>query len=93
MANTVKVDKQGRILVPAEIRRKMGLNSDSEVQLKIIGNELVIRKISSDLRADVERWKQDLLKFPVHIDVVPEGKETDDKWIGKNYAERKLGIR
>jgi AbrB family looped-hinge helix DNA binding protein len=82
----IKIDSQGRILIPAEFRRKLELETECEVGLTIIGNEIVIKKVNTDLKAKVKQWKQDLMKMSIPIGV------TSDKWMDIEYAERKLGL-
>jgi len=92
MADVSKIDSQGRILIPAEIRRKLGFETDSKVGLIVIGNELVIKKVNTDLKIKVERWKQELMNRSIPVGVATEIETEDDKWMDKTYAERKLGL-
>ena len=93
MADVTKIDSQGRILIPAEFRRKLGLKAECEVGLTIIGNDLIIRKVNSDLKAKVDQWKQELLNVSVPIGITNESDIETDKWMDREYAERKLGLR
>jgi AbrB family looped-hinge helix DNA binding protein len=88
----IKIDSQGRILIPAEFRRKLELETECEVGLTIIGNEIVIKKVNTDLKAKVKQWKQDLMKMSIPIGVTSENDIVADKWMDIEYAERKLGL-
>ncbi len=92
MASITKIDNQGRIVIPAEIRRQMKLEPDTEVEIKLIGNDLVIKKVNSSLEADVHRWMEDLshLTIPAGITIPDEGES--DKWMDEDYVEKKLGL-
>ncbi len=92
MADVSKIDSQGRILIPAEIRRKLGFEPECKVGLIVIGNELVIKKVNTDLKLKVERWKQELMNRSIPVGVATEIETEDDKWMDKTYAERKLGL-
>ncbi|MHA1131810.1 MAG: AbrB/MazE/SpoVT family DNA-binding domain-containing protein [Candidatus Helarchaeota archaeon] len=92
MVSLTKIDSQGRILIPAEFRRKLGLEADCEVGLTVIGNDLIIRKVNTNLKAQVEQWKHELLKMPIPIGIANANDIESDKWMDKDYAERKLGV-
>ncbi len=40
----MKIDTEGRIPLPFEIREKLGLQPGTEIQIEVIGNTLQIRK-------------------------------------------------
>ncbi len=44
MAHTTKLDKQGRLIIPAKIRKKLSLSEDSILVIEILGNQLIIKK-------------------------------------------------
>lgn len=50
-----KVTAQGRIPVPAEMRRKLGLVPGSVLEWDELGSEVVVRKASRHASADVHR--------------------------------------
>ncbi|EHP70314.1 looped-hinge helix DNA binding domain, AbrB family [Metallosphaera yellowstonensis MK1] len=39
----VKVHKKGMIVIPAEVRRKVNIKEDSKLEIKVKGNEMVLR--------------------------------------------------
>jgi len=92
MASIIKIDNQGRIVIPAEIRHQLKLEADTEVELSMVGNELVIKKVNSSLESDVHQWKEELArtKIPAGVTVLDEGES--DKWMDEEYVEKKLGL-
>ena len=47
----VKVHKKGMIVIPAEVRRKVNIKEDSKLEIKVNGNEMVLRPKSTLLEA------------------------------------------
>ena len=45
----VKIDRYGRILIPKEIREKLGIRGESELILTVRDNEIIIRVQNEDL--------------------------------------------
>ena len=93
MAHTIKMDKQGRLVIPAEIRKKMSLTENTSLEVEIIGNQLIIRKIARESEENISRWQKNLLSqnYPINeSDVVDETES--EKWISEDYAWKKLGL-
>lgn len=44
---TLQVSDKGRITIPAKVRRELGIQPGSRVELEVCGNEIVIRPIRS----------------------------------------------
>lgn len=42
MKKTVKVNSEGRIVIPADIRKVLGIKDDDEVELELIGKEIKV---------------------------------------------------
>lgn len=42
MGEQIKVLQKGKITIPANIRRKLGINEGDRIELQIIGNRLII---------------------------------------------------
>ncbi len=92
MVIITKLDSQGRIVIIAEIRHQLQLEPDSEVEINIIGNDIVIKKVNSSFEAEVQRWREDLTrtKIPAGVTIVDE--DDNDKWMDEDYVEKKLGL-
>lgn len=52
----VKIDKQGRIVIPSEVRKILGLKSNSEVLLNIKNNTIILELIHEDIDQIVDDW-------------------------------------
>lgn len=91
MEHTVGVDKQGRIVIPASIRQALGLTGADKAFVRLNGNKIIIELIDEDLDKRVEEWRK--LALNVHAQAFTEKMESSWKWMSREYAERKLGIR
>lgn len=91
MAYTTKIDKQGRIIIPAELRKKMKLNEESEVELEIFANRLFLSKKVQITEYLLDKWKKTLLSRSI---LPQSGNNTTDenKWYGEDYSAQKLGF-
>jgi len=45
--------KKGMIVIPAEVRRKVNIKEDSKLEIKVKGNEMVLRPKLTLLRLSV----------------------------------------
>ena len=45
VAHTTRIDKQGRLIIPAEIRKKLSLDEGSVIEIKQIADQLILRKM------------------------------------------------
>jgi len=95
----VKVDKQGRLVLPARIRKSLGLNAGGLVSIKRDGSKVVIEpKLTAGLEGRVNRWAKETLQmkakmFSDHARVNDEKSIDSMSWMSREYAKRKLGIR
>jgi len=85
------VDKQGRIVIPASIREALGLKGGGKASVKLNGAKIVIEPVDEDLQTRVEEWRELTLKL--HAEPFVEDVEDSWKWMSREYAERKLGVR
>jgi len=86
----VKIDKQGRLVIPASVRRTLGINGEVEVLVRVEGGRIVIELSSKDLEGSTNRWVEAALK--TNLKPFSEDIEESWKWMSHEYAERKLGI-
>jgi len=91
MEYTVKIDKQGRLVIPSPIREALGLKGSGEAIIRLNGLKLVIEIVNKDLEKKVEEWKKTTLSL--HAEPFTEEIKESWKWINHEYAKRKLGIR
>ena len=93
MAHTTKMDKQGRLIIPAKIRKKLSLNENSVLEIEILGNQLIIKKklvVSEEILKD---WKRKLIDMKITAfteEKIPYEEST--KWMSEEYVRNKLGL-
>ena len=80
-----KVTSQGQISVPAEVRRKLGVEPGSVIEWDEEGDSIVVRRVAQYTSEDIHR-----VLFP---EGVPKSgpvdvKEAIRKYIRKKYARR-----
>lgn len=86
----VKIDRQGRIVIPSRLRKIVGIEGEAEVLVRIEGNRIVIEPLARDLEERVRKWVSTVLSL--RAEPSPVEAEADWKWAGREYAERKLGL-
>jgi len=88
MEHTVGVDKQGRIVIPTSIRQALGLAGAGKAFIRLNGDKIIIELMMKTL---IKGWRK--LALNVHAQAFIEKSENSWKWMSREYAERKLGIR
>ena len=86
-----KVDRYGRVLIPKDVRRKLGLELGGPVELQIRGRELVLRRIDTELDERVRVWTDGLRRGSPRAFLIGV-REGDSKWLSREYCLRKLGL-
>ena len=87
---TVNIDKQGRLIVPAHLRETLGIKEGGQVSLRLDGNKIVIEPISENLEKTVKEWSR-ATKNQIAQAQTEETQESW-KWISHEYARKKLGL-
>ena len=85
-----KIDRQGRLVIPASVRRALGISGEREVLVRTEGGRIIIELASRDLEASVSEWVE--LVTRTSLKPFTEDVEESWKWVSYEYAERKLGI-
>lgn len=92
MAKTViRIDRYGRVLIPKEVRGRLGLRQGSSLEITVRGNEVILRRVDTELNQHVEEW----VKFIDQSAPTPFLKQIrggDSKWLSREYCMRKLGL-
>ncbi len=94
----VKVDRQGRLVLPSRIRKSLGLESGGMVSIKRDGSRVVLEpKPASDLEKRVARWEKVTLEMEVNMFSEPTLRKAENvndglRWMSREYARRKLGL-
>jgi AbrB family looped-hinge helix DNA binding protein len=92
MAVITKIDQQGRISIPSEIRKLLKLEPNMDLEITIIRNELIIKISRPDLKAQVEKWMEDLINTSITPGISTETDNENKKWMDNDYIEKKLGL-
>lgn len=88
---SVKIDRYGRILIPREVRAQLGLKQGSSIEVRIKGNELILRRVDTELHQRVDDWTK-FMETSAPKPFTTETREGDSKWLSQEYCMRKLGL-
>lgn len=91
MVEYVKMDKQGRITIPAQIRTLLSLVENNILEIDIQTNEIILRKKEKDNILKVEEWYQDLSNITDQANPI-DGEFQESKWYSEDYVKQKLGL-
>ncbi len=88
-----KIDKQGRIVIPKELREKLRLRPETSLKIHLMGRKLVIEAYDPDLESNDKKWGQKLKNMIIEPFKIDQSNETSEaKWFSKQYACQKLGL-
>jgi len=87
---TLNVDKQGRIVLPAHIRKAIGMERGGKLLIRLNGSRIILEPFPKDLKKSVEEWVN--LVRNMKVNVSEDTSEESWKWMSREYAERKLGL-
>jgi len=45
---TIKVDKQGRTVLPKDVRKALGIDDETEMVCRVVGNRIILEKFSME---------------------------------------------
>ncbi|MGB9717838.1 MAG: AbrB/MazE/SpoVT family DNA-binding domain-containing protein [Thermoproteota archaeon] len=91
MGSKTKVSSQGRTVIPAEIREKLGIREGEEVEWTLEGDAIVVRLVREEKTPD-EIMRQ-IKNHLVEIKAVGKKIPADLKsWMMEDWARRKLGL-
>lgn len=90
MESILKVDEQGRTVIPKEVRRALGIHGGTELVCRVIGNRIILEKFSLD---SIRKAFDELEDLVPSLDLDVEEFEGEDKYIDREYALRKIGLR
>ena len=89
MPYIIRVDGQGRIVLPKEVRRVLGIEGGSKLVCRLFGSRIIIEKFSIDEIQEAFRALEELVPN-LDLDVVEV--EGEDKYVDREYALRKIGL-
>jgi AbrB family looped-hinge helix DNA binding protein len=88
--NAVKVDKQGRLVLPSHIREAFGIKQGGQITIRIDGSRVILEPVQKDVKQKVQEWEN--LSRSLKAEVFTEEPNESWKWISREYARRKLGL-
>ncbi len=92
MEYEVSVDRQGRMTIPAPLRKRLNLNGGGRVIVSYENGVLVIRVVDRDLKKRVKKWVDETLSVSPKPLVEEYESEGVDEWVDYEYVRRKLGV-
>ena len=90
MEAIVKVDKQGRMVLPKDVRKALGIEDEAEVVCRVIGNKVILERFSIE---SIQKAFADLEEIAPSLEVDTVEVEGEDKYVDSEYALRKIGLR
>ena len=85
----VKIDKQGRIVIPSEIRKLLRLDPNTELILNIRNGTIVLEPIRGDFDKIIDKWYDEITRMKIRargLELKPS------RWVSEEYVRRKLGL-
>ena len=86
----VGVDKQGRLVLPANLRETLGIKDGGQISIRLDGARLVLEPIPEDLEEAVREWAQQVRGRAG--EALAEEAPESWKWMSREYARKKLGL-
>ena len=92
MEAIVKVDKQGRMVLPKDARKALGIENENEAEVvcRVIGNKVILERFSIE---SIQKAFADLEEIAPSLEVDTMEVEGEDKYVDSEYALRKIGLR
>jgi transcriptional pleiotropic regulator of transition state genes len=85
----IKVDKQGRTVIPKEIRQALGISENTEIICRVFGEKIILERFSPD---SIYKAFNELEEIAPDLDLDRVSVEMEDKYFDKKYALRKIGL-
>lgn len=90
MDESVSVDRQGRLVVPAHLREKLGIKDGGRLIISQDGRKLVLEPVDEDVEALVNEWEKKTKDASIPMNT--EEPNPSGKWMSDEYARKKLGL-
>ena len=90
MEDIVTVDKQGRLVLPSDIRKAFGLKDGGKLSIKLDGSRIILEPCTGELDKKVKEWVE--LASNIGGEAFTEKVKGSWKWFSREYARRKLGL-
>jgi AbrB family looped-hinge helix DNA binding protein len=85
----VKVDRQGRVILPEDVRKALGIEGEAEMLCIVVGNRIILERFSVEA---ISKAFSELEEIAPSLEFDRESEEKD-KYFDREYALRKIGIR
>jgi len=86
----VKVDRQGRVILPEDVRKALGIEGEAEMLCRVVGNRIILERFSVEA---ISKAFSELEEIAPSLEFDREEVEEKDKYFDREYALRKIGIR
>jgi AbrB family looped-hinge helix DNA binding protein len=86
----VKVDKQGRIILPKDVRRAVGIEEGMKMVCRVVGSRIILEKFSME---NIRKAFAELEEIAPSLELDTVKVEEGDKYVDREYALRKIGVR
>jgi len=86
----LRVNGQGRTVIPKEVRQALGIEGGSKLVCRIIGRKVILERLSVDRVQEAFSRLEDTAPS-LDLDIVEV--EGEDKYVDREYALRKIGLR
>ena len=90
MEGIVKVDKQGRIILPKDVRRAVGIEEGMKMVCRVVGSRIILEKFSME---NIRKAFAELEEIAPSLELDTVKVEEGDKYVDREYALRKIGVR
>jgi AbrB family looped-hinge helix DNA binding protein len=90
MEATIRVDKQGRTVLPKDVRKAVGIDGEAEIVCRVVGNRIILEKFSMEA---IHKAFAELEEMAPSLELDTVKVEGEDKYIDREYALRKIGVR
>jgi len=87
----IKIDRFGRILIPKEIRNSLGIRENTELEIEVKDEKILIKPVDHSLEKKVEELL-DYLKNKAPKPFVST-EEVEEKWYSAEYSLKKIGLK
>jgi len=85
----VSIDKRGRIVIPASVRRALSIKEGGKLRINVYGSRIILEPLPISLDKTVEEWVTIARETKAEISV----KHAEiRKWMSHEYARRKIGL-
>jgi len=88
--DAIKVDKQGRMVLPCRVREAFGITKGGQITLRVDGSRVILEPLREDTEKKIQEWEN--LSRNLKAEISTEEPNESWKWMSREYARRKLGL-